>query len=191
MANSVQKKWTLEELDSFPDDGNRYELIHGELFVTPAPTINHETILARLTRILDPYVAANELGYVFRPRAVIIDGDDTQVEPDLMVRQPPEDPTVGWGSPPFPILVAEAASDSTRRRDRMQKRELYTKLGIPEYWIVDGADRTVRIVRPGHADVVATESLSWHPASAAEPLAIALADVFWPSAKGAATPPIE
>ena len=65
MANRAKKRWTLEELDSLPDDGNKYELIHGELFVTPAPTFQHETILARLTRILDPYVAANNLGFVY------------------------------------------------------------------------------------------------------------------------------
>jgi Uma2 family endonuclease len=52
MANRVRKKWTLEELDSLPDDGNRYELIHGDLLVTPPPTVSHGTILARLTRIL-------------------------------------------------------------------------------------------------------------------------------------------
>src|SRR5512138_944881 len=113
MPSRVQKKWTLEELDSLPDDGNKYELIHGDLFVTPAPTQSHETILARLTRILDPYVGANDLGYVYRPRAVIIVGDDTEVEPDLTVRQPPEDASAGWASVPLPILVVEVISDST------------------------------------------------------------------------------
>src|SRR3954464_1486124 len=64
------KRWTLEELHSLPDDGNKYELIHGELFVTPAPSDGHETISARLTRMLDPYVEAQGLGFVYRPRAV-------------------------------------------------------------------------------------------------------------------------
>ena len=51
---ATTKVWTLEELHSLPDDGNKYELIRGELFVTPAPTNDHETISARLTRLLDP-----------------------------------------------------------------------------------------------------------------------------------------
>lgn len=136
--------------------------------------------------IVDEAFPANDLGFVFRRGAVRNVGDSTEVEPDLMVRQPPDDPSAGWASPPLPSLVAEAASDSTRRRDRVQKRDLYTKLGIPEYWIVDGDDRTVTIVRPGHADVVATESMSWHPAGAAEPIAIALEHVFWPPAADAA-----
>lgn len=181
MANRVQKKWTLEELHSLPDDGNKYELIHGELFLTPAPTVSHETILARLTRILDPYVAANSLGFVFHPRAVITIGEDTEVEPDLMVRQPPEDVSVAWVDAPLPILVVEVASDSTRRRDRVQKRNIYAEAGIPEYWMVDGQDRTVRVVRLGHADVITRDSFIWHPAGVHAPLEIALADVFGPA----------
>ena len=64
-------RWTLAELHRLPDDGNKYELVRGELFVTPPPTDAHETVLARLTRILDPFVAANDLGMVYHPRAVI------------------------------------------------------------------------------------------------------------------------
>lgn len=187
MANRVRKIWTLEELHSLPDDGNKYEVIHGELFVTPAPSLSHETILARLTRSLDPYVAANDLGFVFHPRAVIIIGDHSEVEPDLMVRQLPDDPSAGWASPPMPILVVEVASDSTRRRDRVQKRSIYTEGGIPEYWMVDGRDRTVRVARPGHSDVITSVSMSWHPVGSDMPLAIALVDVFGPPAAAAAS----
>ena len=182
MANRVQTQWTLEEFDRLPDDGNKYELIRGELFVTPSPSVSHETMLARLTRVLDPYVVAHDLGFVFHRGAVRRMRDNTQVEPDLMVRQLPEDPSAGWASPPLPILVVEAASPSTRRRDRVQKRELYNELGIPEYWIVDGLDRSVRIVRADQPDVVATETLTWQPAGVEAPLAIALVDVFGPSA---------
>jgi Uma2 family endonuclease len=174
------KKWTLEELHSLPDDGNKYELIRGQLFVTPAPKVSHETILARLTRILEPYVVANGLGYVYHPRAVIRVADDTEVEPDLMVRQPPEDETVDWTEVPAPILVIEVVSDSTRRRDRVQKLGLYTDIRIPEYWIVDGDDRTIRALRLGRDDVVADDTLVWHPAGAELSLVIGLAEVFAP-----------
>jgi Uma2 family endonuclease len=182
MANRVQKQWTLEEFDRLPDDGNKYELIHGALFVTPPPTVSHETVLARLTRVIDPYVAAHDLGFVFHRGAVRSVRDNTQVEPDLMVRQLPEDPSAGWASPPLPILVVEVASPSTRRRDRVQKREVDMKREIPEYWIVEARDRTVRVVRPGQADFVATETLTWQPAGVEPPLVIALVDVFGPSA---------
>lgn len=175
---TAQKKWTLEELHSLPDDGNKYELIRGELFVTPAPTDPHETAGARLTRLLVPYVDREELGYVYHPRAVVR-FEDSEVEPDLMVRQPhpnPDDPD--WATAPTPSLVVEIASRSTRKRDREQKRALYMDAGVPEYWIVDGDSRTIRVVRPSIADHVATEVLSWHPHGASEALQFNLVDVF-------------
>lgn len=174
------RRWTIAELYRLPDDGNKYELVRGELFATPPPTDQHETIGARLTRILDPYVAANGLGLVYRPRAVVRIGADTEVEPDVMVRQPQDTPNATWVGAPLPLLIVEIASDSTRRRDRVFKRTAYVEAGIPEYWIVDGEDRTVRVVRPGWEDVVADNVVSWHPAGAASPLDVRLSDVFGP-----------
>jgi len=84
MAQSTTQ-WTLDRLHSLPDDGNKYEIVHGELLVTPAPAPMHETIAARLTRLLDPYVAAHGLGYVYHPRAVFR-RHGSEVEPDLIVR---------------------------------------------------------------------------------------------------------
>ena len=179
MANSVPKKWTIEELESLPDDGNKYELIYGELFVTPAPSVSHETILARLSRILGPYVEENQLGFVYHPRSVIRVDPDTEVEPDLTVRQPPDDLESNWASLPLPILVVEVASGSTRRRDRVVKRALYTDLAIPEYWMVDRQNRSVRIIR-GDMDIIAGESFEWHPVGTKNSLVISLADVFGP-----------
>ena len=77
------KWWTLAELHRLPDDGNKYELVRGDLFVAPAPSVVHETILVRLTDILAPFVAANDLGNVFHPRAVVR-FKGSEVEPDLM-----------------------------------------------------------------------------------------------------------
>ncbi len=80
-----QKQWTLEELHSLPDDGNKYELVRGELFVTPPPTEGHEDLLARLSAILTEYVVEQRLGMVYHPRAVVR-FQGSEVEPDLMVR---------------------------------------------------------------------------------------------------------
>ena len=72
MAMSMPAKaWTLEELHRLPDDGNKYELIRGELFVTPPPSVDHEELLARLTDVLAEYVKKHDLGRVYHPRAVI------------------------------------------------------------------------------------------------------------------------
>lgn len=171
------KRWTLDELHSLPDDGNKYELIHGELFVTPAPSDDHETILARLTRILDRYVEANTLGHVYHPRAVFR-FEGSEVEPDLMVRQ--EAPGLGyaWERAPLPILIVEVFSPTTRRRDQDQKKNFYMEARIPEYWMIDPDQRTVTIVRLGGDRATVTDTLTWHPASAAEPLEIDLAVLF-------------
>jgi len=170
MAVSVAtKRWTLEELDSLPDDGNKYELIHGELFVSPAPTDDHETIGARLTRILDPFVERNGLGLIYRPKAVI-QLTDSQVEPDLFVRQPQANRKASWRTAPLPSLVVEVLSPSTRRRDREHKRRFYLELGVPEYWIVDPDAGTITSIRAGRADVTSGGQITWSPPGTAESL---------------------
>ena len=171
------KQWTLEEVHSLPDDGNKYELVRGELFVTPPPNDDHETILARLTRILDPFVAANDLGLVYHARAVMR-FEGSEVEPDLMVRQPKAEGTVDWDEAPTPILIVEVLSGSTRRRDKLQKRQLYLDAGVAEYWMLDPERSEVRIVRPDVDDQVVAGTLTWEPPQARTPLAIDLAAVF-------------
>jgi Uma2 family endonuclease len=176
---AATKVWTLEELHSLPDDGNKYELIHGVLYMTPGPTDQHETIAARLTRLLDPYVAKHGLGYVYHPRAVFnIDG--SEVEPDLMVRRPNTSPGGKWANAPRPSLIVEIASPSTRRRDRTDKRDFYLEYHIPDYWIVDGDARTITVVRPDRPDVVEREAVRWEPDGASEPFVAQCVDIFGP-----------
>ncbi|MEO8620901.1 MAG: Uma2 family endonuclease [bacterium] len=174
--SSVVKQWTLEEVHSLPDDGNKYELVRGELFVTPAPTPSHETITSRLSRILDRYVEQHGLGLVYHARAVMR-FQGSEVEPDLMVRQPPSDED-GWDNAPTPILVVEVLSPSTRRRDQVQKRSLYVDAGVAEYWMVDPERRLITVVQQGSEVVVAREVLRWSPAGAAAELTFEVARVF-------------
>jgi Uma2 family endonuclease len=172
------KHWTLEEVHALPEDGNKYELIYGELLVTPAPTDNHETIAARLTRILDPYVAEHGLGLVYRPRAVFRIGREVETEPDLMVRQPHPEPEAAWERAPRPSLVVEIVSKSSRRHDFGKKRALYLMAGIPEYWIVDGVSRTITVIRPAREAVTLKRELTWAPADASAALTFELSEVF-------------
>ena len=172
------KRWLLEELHELPEDSNRYEVIRGMLFVTPAPTYSHQEIVARLTHLLVPYVTLQQLGFVFHPRAVL-QYDESQVEPDLMVRQPhPDKGLSDWSTAPTPSLVVEVASRSTRARDKHEKRSLYSDAGVPEYWIVDGLDRTITVVRAGARELVQARGMAWHPHGATEPLEFDVADVF-------------
>jgi Uma2 family endonuclease len=174
---SSANQWTLEDLERLPDDGNKYEVVHGELFVTPAPGQPHEIVSARLTRLLDPYVAEHGLGLVFRPRAVVR-SVDSEVEPDLMIRAQGEASPNRWQDAPTPILVVEVISPTTRRRDHMQKRDFYEEIGVPEYWIADIDERSVRVARPNRDDSVATETLVWTPRADLPPLVISLVELF-------------
>ena len=176
MAATNTKVWTLEEVHSLPDDGNKYELVRGELFVTPPPTDYHETISARLTRLLDPFVAANGLGLVYRPRAVMR-FEGSEVEPDLMVRQAHPKPEKNWDRAPIPRLIVEIISDSTRRRDYNQKKSLYQDAGV-EYWIVDAERCTVTIVRAGEPDRVEREAIRWTPLASRSALILGISDIF-------------
>ena len=171
------RPWTLEELHRLPDDGNKYELVRGELFVTPPPSTGHEDVLARLTRILDPYVAEHRLGYVFHPRSVI-QSDGSEVEPDLMVRAPMPSGTTEWRNAPIPILVVEVLSGSTRRRDLGAKRELYLDAGVTEYWVIDRERRTVRVITKGAADRVIDNELIWTPSQPRSPLQFSVERLF-------------
>lgn len=174
---TATKQWTLEELHSLPDDGSKYELIHGELFVTPPPTDNHETILARLSRVLDPYVAEQRLGFVYHPRAVVR-FEGSEVEPDLMVRLPQADRKADWKGAPLPILVVEVLSPYTRRRDRMQKLDFYMEIGIAEYWILDPERESITIVRRGDEPREEMEQVVWEPSGATAALSVSVSSLF-------------
>src|SRR5437016_2805911 len=105
--------WTIAELDRLPEDGNKYELVRGELFVTPAPRPGHEEIAVVLRGLLEPYVKTHKLGRIYTPRSVVQVPPDSEVEPDLMVR-PFAPKTTTWDRAPRPILVVEITSDTTR-----------------------------------------------------------------------------
>jgi Uma2 family endonuclease len=171
-------RWTLSELHRLPDDGNRYELVRGELLVTPPPSYRHQRIVEVLASLLQPYVAANALGTLSFPRSVVRIGADTEVEPDLMVRPVPRPLPATWDDAPVPILVVEVASGTTRRRDRTNKRRAYVDAAIAEYWIVDGERRSIRVVRPGREDADLSASLTWQPPGASEPFTLDVAGLF-------------
>ena len=174
---TVARRWTLDELHALPEDGNTYEVIRGELFVTPAPTPTHGTVSALLIRILGPYVDREDLGLVYFPRAVL-QFEDSEVEPDLMVRQRHFGDSTTWAAAPIPSLVVEVFSPSTKRRDQNQKRDLYLDAGVAEYWMVDPERRAIIVITRGQTNRVVTDEMSWHPAGASAALVFLVADVF-------------
>ena len=181
MAVALQaRKWTLAEMHRLPEDGNKYEVVFGELFVTPPPSVDHEDIAARLSAILTPYVQAERLGYVYHPRAVVR-FKGSEVEPDLYVRQRVADPKGNdrdWNRAPVPILVVEILSHYTRRRDREQKKELYMELGVAEYWIVDPEARAISVVSRLAGDRSVDADMLWAPAGAPRELTFRVGELF-------------
>lgn len=164
--------WTLAELDRLPDDGNRYEVVDGELFVTPVPSPAHELLALELHSFIDPYVRAERVGRAFMANSAIR-AAGSELVPDLTVRKAtPIPPPAKWEQMPIPFLVVEVISPSTWRRDHEQKRAFYLRNGVAEYWIVDGQERTIRVVTSAADDTVATHQLLWHPSGASTALVI-------------------
>lgn len=174
------ERWTAEMVRALPADGNRYEVIAGELFVTPAPNFDHQAAVLRLAIKLLPYAAAQALGYAVISPADIEFDEETLVQPDVFVaprvegRRPKR-----WSEIKSLVLAVEVLSPSTARADRTVKRRLFQRVGVPEYWIVDVEGRLVERWRPGdERPEILTDSLVWHPAPAAEPLVIDLPALF-------------
>lgn len=166
-------EWTVAQRDRLPDDGNRYEVVGGELFVTPSPAPRHQRIADELCYALKPYVREHALGTALALGTDVIRGEKDVVVPDVVVYPvTPDDLDGSWADMPRPILVAEIRSPTTWRRDVGAKREFYVSLGVPDYWIVDPDGRAVTVVRAGQTDERITAILRWHPGGAARALEI-------------------
>ena len=151
MASRIEPLLTVADLDAFPDDdGNRYELIEGELFVSRAPGIPHQRVLLNLEIGLSDYLKANPIG-ILVPGAGAIFSDYDAVIPDLaFVRNERWDQVVtGEKFTGALDLVIEILSPGTqnRQRDLSAKRKLYGKYGVKEYWIVDSENLEVLVLR--------------------------------------------
>lgn len=174
-----RRDWTVEELRALPDDGRRYEVIDGELFVTPSPSWMHQRAVVELLTHVRPYAIACSLECLVAPAEVTF-SPRRSVEPDLLVV-----PTIdGRGAERFEevgrlVLAVEVISPSTARVDRHRKRRLYQSEAVPEYWIVDPAARFVERWRPGDEEPeILVESLVWQPDAEREPLVIDVAAYF-------------
>lgn len=150
-ASRIEPLLTVADLDAFPeDDGNRYELINGELFVSRAPGIPHQRVLLNLELGLSDYLRAHPIG-ILVPGAGAIFSDYDAVIPDLaFVRNERwEQVVTGEKFTGALDLVIEILSPGTqnRQRDLSAKRKLYGKYGVQEYWIVDLENRQVLVFR--------------------------------------------
>ena len=182
MAMPAQSpEWTVDMVRALPDDGNRYEVIDGELFVTPAPGIVHQRAVVELLDLVRPYVKAHGIGEALvSPADVVVYGPRKFVQPDLFVLPLVNGaPIRAWTEVGRLLLAVEVLSPSTEHVDRGRKRTLYKEKAVPEYWIVNPVERVVERSRPDDTPVaILNESLEWQPDFDAPPLVIELPAYF-------------
>lgn len=133
---------TVADLEAFPDDGHRYELIDGALLVTPAPGFSHQMVVGQLFRRLDETAPA-ELAVLPAPFAIHPEAADgrpeseqsTELQPDVLVAEfaafTPKD------LPGAPLLAVEVLSPSTQLLDRNLKKAAYERMGARHFWLID------------------------------------------------------
>ena len=181
MGMAAPTYWTAELVRQLPDDGNRYEVVYGELLVTPAPRPWHEIVVDRLHRALEEYLRVEPVGFAFGGRSDISWGDDTLVEPDVFVVPLEEARALDWARMKKLLLAAEVLSPSSGRHDRFTKRRLYQAQKIPVYWVIEADEHFVEIWHPDDGlPAIERTRLEWHPAGAARAFTLELADLFRP-----------
>lgn len=142
----TQRTYTYDDLADTPEDGQRYEIIDGELFVSPSPVLDHQRVVGRLYRWLADLVDAQQLGEVFIGPTDVFFSERNVVVPDvLFVAAKRSDILHRRYVAGAPDLVIEVLSPKTRRIDLGRKKALYAAFGVAEYWIVDPSARTVAI----------------------------------------------
>ena len=178
--DTSHKHWTAADRQEIADDRNRYEIIDGELFVTPSPSWAHQRLTRELLRLIGDYLRTHRLGEVLSAPADVTLTDDTVVEPDLFVVPLVEGrPAGSWVDVRRLLLVIEILSPATAHADRTVKRRRYQREGAPEYWIVDGDARLVERWRPeDERPEMISDRLEWKPAAAMAPLVVDLAKLF-------------
>jgi Uma2 family endonuclease len=143
---SKSTPWTYEDYLGLPEDGKRYEIIDGELFVSPNPKSPHQHAVTVLSALLYQYLSQHAIGISFAPSPDVVLTRSTVVQPDLAFLSNARRSLLRDGSiHGAPDLVVEVASPSTRRHDRTVKRRLYARMGVTEYWIVDPRTREIEI----------------------------------------------
>jgi Uma2 family endonuclease len=178
---ATQHYHTAEMVRALPEDGNRYETVHGELLVTPTPRAAHQQVVVRLAVTLENYLRSHRVGALFPSPADISWSEDTLVQPDLFVAGLEEARTLDWARIKTLLLAVEVLSPSSARADRFSKRRLYQDQRIPLYWIVDPDRQTVEVWTPDAVfPAVEQERITWHPNGAPEPCEIVLQELFEP-----------
>jgi Uma2 family endonuclease len=185
MARTAHRQLTYDDLLALPDDGLRHELIDGEHYVTPAPNLKHQAVMANLTAIIVPFIKRHDLGRLFPAPCDVVFSPRDVVEPDLLfVSREHLGLLTEQNVQGAPDLVVEILSPSTRKRDLGIKRQLYDRMGVCEYWLVEPSFETIEVFR---RDAEALQLVTELSAEAGDILTtpllpgleIPVAEIFW------------
>ena len=145
-----KERWTYEDyLHLIPPDSFGFEILRGELIVSPSPNRRHQRTVLSLGRLLDVHVNTQNLGEIFvAPFDVVLDANSSVseniVQPDLMfISKDRLNIITDDNIRGAPDLVIEVLSDSTARYDHVEKMRTYTEFGVKEYWIIDADQKTL------------------------------------------------
>src|SRR3989339_1466270 len=140
-----KKKYTYEEYLKTPKD-KRYELIDGELLMTPSPIPNHQRVSGKLGFVGRKFVTENNLGEVFDAPCDVYLDDENVVQPDILFISQDKLNIIGDKNiQSAPNLVIEIISENSVYRDMVQKKRLYARFGVKEYWIVIPEEKEVEV----------------------------------------------
>ncbi len=169
--------YTVDDLDRFPDDGNRYELLEGVLIVTPAPSHRHQVIATRLAAYLMFGIGAKGEAGVVTP-GVVLRPPRTQLEPDVLVYPARFTANLKWTAITEHWLAVEIFSPSSKIYDREFKRGAYLTLGVHEVWLVDADERTIEVSRADFGGEVSRDRVVWAIPGGDRSVTIELNDLF-------------
>jgi Uma2 family endonuclease len=162
---TTDRPLTIDDLEAMPDDGQRYELLQGELIVSPSPGGIHQEILGELFGLLREVVRREKLGRaIFAPFDVQFSPNDV-VQPDLIyIRQSQLGQYTNRRFAGAPAFIVEIVSPSSGGYDRVRKAALYLNSGVEEYWVVDPGNRRILVHDPASGEpsprIVTTGSLT-------------------------------
>ena len=180
MGMAAPLYYTADMVRALPDDGNSYEVVHGELLVTPAPRAWHEVVGTRLLVAVQTYLDRHPVGLAFGSRSDLSWGlKDVLVSPDLFVVPLEEARHLDWLTLRTVLLAAEVLSPSSLRSDRFTKRRLYQERRVPLYWVIDPDAKFVEVWHPeDDFPVIERDRLLWQPAGATAPFTLELTELF-------------
>lgn len=170
-------QYTIDDLDRFPDNGNRYEVLDGTLLVTPAPSFGHQLVASRIQETLSAALQVPGHAYVVGPGAIAVP-PRTQLQPDILVLPARFGPRIEWAKVTEHWLAVEVLSQSSRVYDREVKRGAYFALGVRQLWLVDARDRSIEVWRSPRLHRVEREIVRWRAPGVDRLLTLNLAEVF-------------